>query len=156
MTLDVSRGGRWGRDARGGEGGLFSPALCPGLKESYKGPTLNRTVTLLVNCAGEERREGPPFPRPAWGEDPKGSSGKIWGKDSFAFALKPITRAPRIQRKEMKNRQTAKGKNFAGPGQARWVVALCDCPVSPSLRPHAGYQDCGQAKHRQQPFHQVK
>lgn len=79
-----------------------------------------------------ERKDvrGPPFPRPAWGEDPKGSFAKIWGKDTFAFALKPITRAPRIQRKEMKNRQTAKGKNFAGLGQARWVVALCASVLS--------------------------
>lgn len=50
--------------------GLFSPALCPQLKESDKGPTLNRTVTLSINCdtgRGLEETslpEDPVCPRP--------------------------------------------------------------------------------------------
>lgn len=132
LTLVVSRGGEK-------EGGTSS--LCPGLQGSYKGPTLNRTVTLLSELCQRRGVRGPPSlpqacvgacgPHATWAalRPPKGS---------FAFALKPITRAPRTQRKEMENKQTAKGKNFTELGQM-------GCPVSPSLSPHQATGTAGKA-----------
>lgn len=48
VTLVVSWGG--GYRSGGAWGGLFTPALCPGLQESDKDSTLNRILTLPMNC----------------------------------------------------------------------------------------------------------
>lgn len=97
-----------------GEGRGGWPCLTCSLlraQESYKGPTLNRTETLLGKCDREEGPRGPPF------REMKGPSHGQFRKDlgertasgqcclAFAFTLMPIIRAPGIQTEETENKQ---------------------------------------------------
>lgn len=122
----VSRSKGWGEGEVRREG-LFSPALCPGLKESDKGPTLNRTVTLHVNCDMDGGLQGTSLPQDP--VCPSSFSVACWP----AGVLWPASRRWRIPRGGLERRSGAKS-SFSTMLPCLYIEMYHTCTKNPNER----------------------